>query len=373
MGLSDVIARSAARHAHALVVEVPGSWRIRVAVERAVLARGWRLAPSPADADVLVVCGEPGPRLAEAVDLVWEQMPGPRVRVDARAYDDVAACLEEAHAGLLDAGHHRHDAGHRAAAADLLATQADRDGTHHEGHGGHGGHQQMDHGHDGEHGGHEGHGEMEMSPGGIPLAGGGEDRDGLELDVLDVRLGPVLPHWPPGLVLHTSLQGDVITSAHAELWDAADEAEPAEPARRLDNVASLLALAGWDHAAAEARRVRDAALAADAGPVGPGLERLRRRMRRSRTLRWSLRGVRPLTEQDVDRHGLPAGALGDTHDRLLRMLDRVDAPEMSPPLSADHVAHLVTGLDLATARLVVASLDVQRLTAGHDGHEVRHG
>ena len=35
------------------------------------------------------------------------------------------------------------------------------------------------------------HGGMSMpEPGGIPLAGGGPDRDGLEMDVLTVPLGP---------------------------------------------------------------------------------------------------------------------------------------------------------------------------------------
>ena len=77
----------------------------------------------------------------------------------------------------------------------------------------------MDHGgHGMDHGGMD-HGDMEMSPGGIPLAEGGEDRDGLEMDVLHVRLGPVLPHWPAGLVLRCSLQGDVIAEAQAELVD----------------------------------------------------------------------------------------------------------------------------------------------------------
>ena len=102
MGLSDAIARSASRHAHALVVEVPGSWRTRMAAERNVAARGWRLAISPADADVLVVCGEPGPGLAEAIEGIWHQMPGPRVRVYAHAGDEVGARLDEAHTGLLD-------------------------------------------------------------------------------------------------------------------------------------------------------------------------------------------------------------------------------------------------------------------------------
>ena len=107
MGLSDAIARSASRHAHALVVEVPGSWRTRMAAERNVAARGWRLAISPADADVLVVCGEPGPGLAEAIEGIWHQMPGPRVRVHVHAGHEVGARLDEAHTGLLDTDRHR--------------------------------------------------------------------------------------------------------------------------------------------------------------------------------------------------------------------------------------------------------------------------
>lgn len=50
-------------------------------VERAVLGRGWRVARSPADADVLVVCGTPGPRLfadlAVGVALVADSTPRP--------------------------------------------------------------------------------------------------------------------------------------------------------------------------------------------------------------------------------------------------------------------------------------------------------
>jgi len=407
VGLSDVIGRSAARHAHALVVEVPGWWRTRAAVERAVLARGWHLAFSPADADVLLVCGEPGPRLGEAVELVWHQMPGPRVRVDVRVYDDVGGRLDEAYAGLLDTVHHRHDAHHRPSASDLLAEQAEDEGMRHEGHEGmsheghegmdHGGHEGMSHeGHEGmDHGGHGGHGDMDMSPGGIPLAEGGEDRDGLEMDVLNVRLGPVLPHWPAGLVLHCSLQGDLIAEARAELVDPIQhqDADSDGPARRLDNIASLLALAGWDDAAAEARRVRDAALDGGNEAAGAGLDGLRRRVRRSRLLRWSLRGIRPLREDDVHQHGLPSAVVGDTYDRLIGMLGRAAAGatgersarsvdglvagrqvgDLAPAYSTDHLAHLVTGLDLATARLVVASLDIHGLRAGHADHEASHG
>ena len=412
MGLSGALARSASRHAHALVVEVPGSWRTRMAAERTLTARGWRLAVSPADADVLVVCGEPGRGLAEAVEVVWHQMPGPRVRVDVNEGDEVDARLDEAHTGLLDTDHHRHDAQQRPTASELLAEQS---GPGDESHGGHGdtdhgsgdGHEQMDHGdhdgmdhdghdgmdhdgHDGmDHDGHEGHGDMEMSPGGIPLAEGGEDRDGLEMDVLQVRLGPVLQHWPAGLVLRCSLQGDVIVEAQAELVDgrARQEGEVFGPARRIDNIASLLALAGWDDAAAEARRIRDTALESGDGPVGSELGRLRRRVRRSWTLRWSLRGVRRLSDEDVHARGLPADAVGDTYDRLIGMLDRVvagvaeaaaggtgtRASDAGRTLSTDDLAHLVMGLDLATARLVLASLDIHELLAGQAEREVSHG
>ena len=45
-------------------------------------------------------------------------------------------------------------------------------------------------------------------------------------------------------------------------------------------------------------------------------------------------------------------------------------PQRSRTLSTDQLAPLVTGLDLATARLVVASLDVDELLVGRTEHEV---
>ena len=121
MGLISGIGRLAARNAHVLVIEVPGNWQTRAAVERAVLMRGWRLAFSPADADVLAVCGGPGPQLREAVELVWHQMPGPRVRVEVRHRGEATTRLDEVHGRLLDTAHHRSDARDRPAAPDLLA------------------------------------------------------------------------------------------------------------------------------------------------------------------------------------------------------------------------------------------------------------
>jgi hypothetical protein len=383
VGLNDVLARSAAGCAHVLVVEVPGLWRDRAAVEHAVLSRGWRLADSPADADVLVVCGQPGPRLAAAVDLVWNQMPGPRVRVDVGEHDEVNGCLDGAYTSLLDTVHHRHDARARSNAFDVLADAEGEQESHEEAehgehqeteNGEHGEHQETEHGEHGEmdHGGHEGHGGMDMSPGGIPLAEGGEDRDDLEMDVLQVRLGPVLPHWPSGLVLDCSLHGDVIASARAELVDGAPPRHSDSPprARTLDNVASLLALAGWGDAAGQARRLRDALLEhGQDEPASAGLERLRKKVRRSWLLRWSLRGLCPVSQEVVHQNDLPVEASGDTYDRLLQMLDGASAPTYS----TTQLAHLASGLDLAAARLVIASLDVHELRTEHADHGVAHG
>ena len=82
MGLNEILARFAVRAATVLVVEVPGHGATRMELEEQLLHRGWRPAWTPADADVLAVCGTPGPELSELVDRLWEQLPGPRVRAD---------------------------------------------------------------------------------------------------------------------------------------------------------------------------------------------------------------------------------------------------------------------------------------------------
>jgi len=215
------------------------------------------------------------------------------------------------------------------------------------------------------------HGGMVMSPSGIALAEGSDDRDGLEMDVLHVPLGPVLPYWPGGLVVRCALHGDVVAEASAEVLDCEGRGNDAledEVAHRVDTIASFLALAGWEDAAAEARSIRDALLenSPDA-TTEQRLTRLEGRVRRSRLLRWSLRAIRPLDEDDLRRQDLPTGWRGDTHDRLIRMLaDAVAAlhgkdTTIAPDASPEQIAQQVVGLDLATARLVVASLDIRTL------------
>lgn len=368
MGLSGALARLAVRATRVLVVEVPGHWATRMEVEHQLLRRGWRPAWTPADADVLAVCGVPGPELSELVDRLWEQMPGPRVRADITSPGTVGSALDAAAALLLDTPHHRTDAQERAQEPEI---PEDAD---HGGHGGmgHGGmdHGEMDHG---GHGGmdHSGHGGMDMAPGGIALAGGGEDRDGLEMDVLHLPLGPVLPFWPAGLVLRCSLQGDVVVDAEASVVDGAGAGGPGPgpaPAAVVwcDQVMALLALAGVEDAAACARRARDALLCGDEDAARDAVERLDRTVRRSWLLRSSLRGVLLLDRAGLERHGLPGHCRGDAHDRLLSRVERIraEAGGTEPTPAEDGgvpwavVPDLVTGLELASVRLAVASLDL---------------
>ncbi|WP_270240765.1 hypothetical protein [Kocuria marina] len=414
MGLSGALARLAVRATRVLVVEVPGHWATRMEVEHQLLRRGWRPAWTPADADVLAVCGVPGPELSELVDRLWEQMPGPRVRADITSPGTVGSALDAAAALLLDTPHHRTDAQERAQEPEI-PEDADHGGHGGMGHGGmdhgemdhgemdHGGHGGMDHsGHGGmdhggmdhgemdhggmdhggmdhgemDHGGHggmdhSGHGGMDMAPGGIALAGGGEDRDGLEMDVLHLPLGPVLPFWPAGLVLRCSLQGDVVVEAEASVVDGAGAGGPGPgpaPAAVVwcDQVMALLALAGAEDAASGARRARDALLCGDEDAARDAVERLDRTVRRSWLLRSSLRGVLLLDRAGLERHGLPEHCRGDAHDRLLSRVERIRAEaggaEPTPVEDAAVpwavVPDLVTGLELASVRLAVASLDL---------------
>ena len=207
--------------------------------------------------------------------------------------------------------------------------------------------------------------DMDMEgPAGIPLAHGGEDRDGLEMDVLRVALGPVLPAWPADLILRCTLHGDVIASAEAELVPLEIQPTPASPDERsallVDAAARVMLLAGWEPVATELHRVRDDLLApsSDRGPAARRLSRVRRRIRRSRTLRWALRGMSPSA-------GSVPAPRADVHTLLLAQLDhaadlvdgsRQEQPGELPAMSGADLASAVEGKDLAAARLIVASL-----------------
>ncbi len=301
------------------------------------------------------------------------------------------------------AGHHDHarhgehtaPAGREDAAGASGHPGSGADHAGHEGHGGHGAEDGNPGGHGGghgEHAGHAGHGGMQM-PGGLMMADRAPDRDGLKLDVLHVPLGPVLPAWPAGLLVDTEMQGDVLQSATARVLTAAHGpgpglwADPAPPRRagaHLDSLTRLLEVAGWSAAAAEARRLRDQLLASgfDTGGAAArrrAFARFAARVRRSWGLRRCLAGVGRLDAGEVAGLGLsgPAaratGGGGDAWARTLTWLaetaavldGEVIAPaETSRGTPAEGSAallraatRLMPGLDVADARLAMASLD----------------
>ena len=71
MGLRSSVAGRATRRVHVLVLEVPGWGETRMRVEAELARRGWAPAISPADADVLLVCGEPGQELESVCARLW--------------------------------------------------------------------------------------------------------------------------------------------------------------------------------------------------------------------------------------------------------------------------------------------------------------
>jgi hypothetical protein len=355
-----------------LIVATRGGTAGRVEAERLARVWGWREAFSPAEANMLVVTGPGGQDLAPFVDTVWQAMPIPKIKVDIAAAEETEGLLASAVVDFKDPQQQRahvdegHEVGHAASHAssgghaghDMHSDhEVPADHRAHADHEGHSGHDMAteDHVADGHdmHGGHHAHGDHDMSgmemPGGIPMADRADDRDGLKLDVLHVPLGPVLPDWPPGLVVHTVAQGDVLQDVSVELIGSTHGpwAAPLR-AKRLDSCARLLAVAGWYQAATVARRLRDEVLADQVGVRE--LERWARRVQRSRVLRWSLVGLGEWNQADAA-------------DRLSQWIDQAldnDGPVVDPAVTQailDDLPGLLEGTELAGARLVVASLD----------------
>lgn len=204
---------------------------------------------------------------------------------------------------------------------------------------------------------------MEM-PAGLNMADRSADRDGLKLDVLTVPWGPLLAWWPPGLVVTTVLQGDVVQSASvARLGSDAERCagwvttlahlDPPVAAAtvRLDALVRLLGVAGWDGARWRCQRVRDALLTGE--PAGPDLHRLDRQVSRSRALARMTAGITTLGGEDV---------LAWYRRVLAEAVAAVEDGVVPPVVEERHVLHqlpdLVTGTEVAGMRLVVASLDL---------------
>ncbi|WP_448072927.1 hypothetical protein [Georgenia yuyongxinii] len=283
------------------------------------------------------------------------------------------------------AGHAGHDmsshAGHAGHDMNSHAGHAGHDTSSHAGHNmsSHAGHDMSSHaGHDmSGHAGHDMHhmhgGGMEIA--GLPMAETAPDRDGLELDRLAVCLGPWLPGWPTGLVVRGSLQGDVLTDVTVE-WadtDVEDHGAAVDAPRQalaLDRLARFLLVAGWPTAARQARAARDGLLSASPDAVAHArraAKLLARRVARSRTLAWSVRGM---------ASGLPRQVHTDPAQDVLTRIRQwcalaAETPEAAeaaeaaplPAFSVERLAEVLDGLELASARLAVASVEVERVPA----------
>ena len=369
MGLKASLARLAARRLHVLLLEVPGAAAVRWAAEDEVLRRGWVFAGSVADADLLLVCGNADSALAELAESTTTLMPRPAGREDAAEPAEVVDALDRAAAqwcrdGLRAQGQEPSS----PSTSDPSSDPEDKPpGEHdqHDMHDMHDMHSQHEHMHG-----------MDMTgPGGLPLASGASDRDGLEMDVLHVPLGPVLPAWPAGLLLTCTLAGDVVTGVGVQVLAPMADVVAAPPggAVRADLVAGALQLAGREDLAARARRARGLLLAGQVPAANGEWARVHSAVRRSRMLRWSLRGVGVLDPVLLADHRLPENLVGDVGDRLDAMLsdrlnggaDAGDGTGARWPGSAAAgwrsrllglLPALVTGQEVAAVRLLLAGL-----------------
>lgn len=175
----------------------------RAAVRELRLDPRVEVVDSPRHATILLVAGAlPGP-LHESARRVHDQLPHPRASVwwplgateapplpnavTVAADRRVVEVLAEVHAAVVT--------GTRDSATTLLESS---NPTEWQGRG--------DHGQGGE-------GMMGGVPYGRAMAMTADDRDGLTLDQLSLRVGPFLPWLPPGLILDVALQGDVLQQA----------------------------------------------------------------------------------------------------------------------------------------------------------------
>lgn len=335
-----------------LVVGGVGTDRLRARVEQEVARRRWPVATAPADTDVVVVVGRPGPELGAVIEDVWVGVPAPRARVQVVDEHEIVPGLDEAVGTLGDLDAQRALAGRGGSRPTRAASPSvDEDDEQHEhsAHDDHGAEHGTEHGTE-----HHHHGGDTELPGGLAMADLAEDRDGLALDQLHVPLGPVLPEWPSGLVVDVALQGDVIQDARARFLDVeAGEAVERLPdaARALTSVARVLALAGWSGPAARTRGLRDRVLfgEGDTAHVADELDALRRRVHRSRVLPWVL-GSRKSSRGAVldaleEKFSSVRAALGGGAEHRPTTTDL-------PALDARLV-----GAEFAAARLIVAAAD----------------
>ncbi|MEX2658277.1 MAG: hypothetical protein WD232_01170 [Acidimicrobiales bacterium] len=225
------------------------------------------------------------------------------------------------------------------------------------------------------------------TPYGRPLVGRAPDPDGLQLDQLPLQVGPFFGPFPPGLVLHLEVQGDVVR--HASLgenpftrWPGDAPLGPLESGVFFDAVAEVAPVAGLELArarhhlrwASDALRLHGLCsparrLAALAERIAPGdaelVVRIARQLGRSRSLASVMRGVGVV---DPERHGLRQGIVarstGVPEDA--RLSDPAYRPLGFEPIvheGGDAWARFRQRLDEAAQALILAERAGERIRA----------
>lgn len=299
-----------------------------------------RLVPTPRHATVLLVAGTILEPARESLDRVHDQLPHPRVVVtwdEIAVVDDVVDAVASEIVGRAD----------RVMADPSTSSPArlpDEEPNEWRGVGPFG---------------QGGEGMMGGTPYGRAMAMTADDRDGLSLDRLELRLGPFLGQLPGGLVADVALQGEVIQAiefacAGSAPFVTGDRAVPV--ARRLLWLSHALHVQGLDAFAVGAARLarRSACLGDDSG-LARDFASLRRR------LRWT--GLRSALRSVGDRDGLDTWARWSARlDGISAGLDGADsrlAPaDGSMPITAAELAETITGLTLTDAVSTIIGFDI---------------
>jgi hypothetical protein len=299
VGVTSLLARLAAKSTPPVFITA-GMGAAEV-VAQLVASGKIRRVDSPAAATVLLVVGGIPPALEPSVVAVHDGMPHPRATVHLPTGLDqeslptsphalVAGSAEEALAVIRDVFQELMS-GRRASDPPLLP---DADPNPWRGVGPYG---------------QGGSGMTGGTPYGRPLAELGADRDGLRLDVLPLRIGPLFAHLGTGVTVEATMAGDVVVEARladspfAQPHDAGlptifqralnmqvpiAEVEIARARDHLRWVASSLAVMGLP-----ALAMRTLWLAAERVPDASRVTALGRRLRGLRipTLSWAVRGL----------------------------------------------------------------------------------
>jgi hypothetical protein len=158
-------------------------------------------------------------------------------------------------------------------------------------------------------------------PYGRPMAGRADDRDGLKLDYLPVRIGPLFGPFPVGLTLDVRLQGDVIQQATLENFATAAapgdgifqkalqarvpirELELARARSHLHWLSDAVAVTGSSSLAERILRLARRVVPGDGNLVGA----VERSLHRRGFLGWSTRGVGVLRSEMLQGITGPVG------------------------------------------------------------------